>query len=244
MSKRSLVFITIIACLGLALWFLPIKDYLASALTWIEHNPQTAWLAFIALYAIAIALLIPASAFSLAAGYLFGIAKGWIVVVVAATLGACIAFVMGQNFLRDWVLEKSKSMKNFSNLDTAVATKGFLIVFLTRLSPAFPFSLINYVYSITKIKLPHYALATFLGIMPGSLLYVYAGSAAKNLQDVLSGNVEIGGNQALLVIGLIATIAVTVLVTRIAAKALKDAANLDEESNLEETSNELIREDV
>jgi len=227
MNKKTLIIISVLVLLGLALWKLPIAEYIASGLGWIEQNQSTAWIVFILMYAAAIALLLPALVFSLSAGYLFGIAKGWMIVVVAATLGSCIAYIVGQTFLREWVLGKAKNMKNFANLDTAVANKGFLIVFLTRLSPAFPFSLINYVYSVTKIKLPHFALATFLGIMPGSLLYVYAGSAAKNLQDVLSGNVEIGGNQALLVIGLIATLLVTVLVTRIASKALKEAADID-----------------
>jgi len=234
MNKKKLLILGVIAVIGFALWKLPITDYIASGLTWIEQNQSTAWIVFILMYAAAIVLLLPALVFSLSAGYLFGIAKGWMIVVVAATLGSCISYLVGQTFLREWVLGKAENMKNFSNLDTAVANKGFLIVFLTRLSPAFPFSLINYVYSVTKIKLPHFALATFLGIMPGSLLYVYAGSAAKNLQDVLSGNVEIGGSQGLLVVGLIATLLVTILVTRIASKALKEAADIDASDNNED----------
>jgi len=242
MNKKTVSIIAVIALLGLALWQLPIGQYIESSLIWIEQHQKVAWIVFILLYALALVLLLPASAFSLAAGYLFGPLKGWAVVVVAATLGSCIAFIVGKTFLRDWVLEKAKNMKNFSKLDTAVAEKGFLIVFLTRLSPAFPFSLINYVYSVTKIKLSHFAAATFLGIIPGSLLYVYAGSTAKNLQDVLSGKVEFSGaSQALLMVGLVATLIVTIIITRIASKALKDAADIDaatpsEESAIEEAT--------
>ena len=214
--------------LALAAWQLPLGTYIEQALSWVEAHEKIAWLVFALLYIAAIVFILPASVFSLTAGYLFGIFQGWIIVVVTATIGAMIAFTVGRSLLRNWVVGKAEKMKNFNSLDEAVSQKGLFIVFLTRLSPVFPFSLINYVYGITKISLRNFSLATFFGIMPGSLLYVYAGSTAKNLQEVLSGNVEFSGaQQYLLYGGLIATLIVTIVITRIASKALKENSHIE-----------------
>jgi len=182
MYKKPLIFISLIVLLGLAAWQLPLGSWLEQALIWVEANKSIAWIVFGILYIAAIVFLLPASIFSLAAGYVFGLFQGWVLVVVTATIGATLAFLVGRTLLRDWVLKRASKMENFADLDEAVSQKGFLIVFLTRLSPVFPFSLINYVYGITKIKTRDYSLATLFGILPGSFLYVYFGSTAKNLQ--------------------------------------------------------------
>jgi len=155
MNKKILIIIAVIAAIVTAALTLPLGSYLESALLWVEANKTFAWIVFALLYIAAIVLSLPASIFSLAAGYLFGLFQGWFLVIVTATLGATIAFIIGRSFLRDWVVSKAEKMKNFNSLDEAVSKKGFLIVFLTRLSPVFPFSLINYVYGITKIGSNH-----------------------------------------------------------------------------------------
>jgi uncharacterized membrane protein YdjX (TVP38/TMEM64 family) len=239
MNKKPLIFISILVLIGLAIWQLPIAAWLEHALTWIEANKQTAWIVFAIAYIAAIVLLLPASVFSLAAGYLFGVLQGWVLVVVTATIGATLSFLVGRSLLREWVVKRARDMANFSNLDEAVSKKGFLIVLLTRLSPAFPFSMINYVYGITKISVKDYTLATLVGIIPGGLLYVYIGSTMKNLQDVLSGNIEqSAAQQWLLYGGLLATLILTILITRIAKNALSEAAHLDNSTNTDE-QNEL-----
>ena len=231
MNKKTLLIIGVIIALALAAWQLPLGTYIEQALSWVEAHETIAWIVFAILYIAAIVLILPASVFSLAAGYLFGLLQGWIIVVITATIGAMIAFIVGRSLLRTWVVKKAEKMKNFHSLDEAVSQKGLFIVFLTRLSPVFPFSLINYVYGITKISLRNFSLATFFGIMPGSLLYVYAGSTAKNLQEVLSGNVEFSGaQQYLLYGGLIATLIVTIVITRIASKALKENSHIEIET--------------
>lgn len=229
MNKKPLLFFALLLLLGLAAWQLPLKEWLADALTWVEANKQTAWLVFALAYIAAIVFILPASVFSLAAGYLFGIAQGWVLVIFTASIGATLSFLIGRSLLREWVVKRARDMANFSNLDEAVSKKGFLIVLLTRLSPVFPFSLINYIYGITKISVKNYSLATFFGIMPGALLYIYIGSTMKNLQDVLSGNIEqTAAQQWLLYGGLLATVILTVLITKIARNALQEAAHLDE----------------
>ncbi len=231
MNKKILLIIGVIIAIALAAWKLPLGNYIEQALSWVESHQKIAWIVFSLLYITAIVFILPASVFSLAAGYLFGLFQGWSIVVVTATIGSILAFIVGRSLLRNWVVEKAAEMKNFNSLDEAVSQKGLFIVFLTRLSPVFPFSLINYVYGITKISLRNFSLATFFGIMPGSLLYVYAGSTAKNLQDVLSGNVEFSGaQQYLLYGGLVATLIVTIVITRIASKALKENSKIEIET--------------
>ncbi|MBT8141503.1 MAG: TVP38/TMEM64 family protein [Gammaproteobacteria bacterium] len=228
MRKKHIFALIILVLLALAIWQLPVKTYLEQALLWVEANQGLAWIVFGVLYILAIVLLLPASLFSLAAGYLFGLLQGWLLVVVTATIGASLSLLVGRSLLRGWVLGRARDMPNFANLDDAVSKKGFLIVFLTRLSPVFPFSLINYVYGVTKITPRDYTIATFFGIMPGSLLYVYFGTTAKNLQEVLSGNVETSsGQQWFLYAGLVATLILTIVITRIAKHALIQAAHIE-----------------
>ena len=105
----------------------------------------------------------------------------------------------------------------FRALDSALGERGFLIVLLTRLSPLFPFNLLNYAYGVTAVKPRQYVLGSWIGMLPGTLLYVYAGSVAANLAQVLAGDVKTGAaGNVLLVVGLLATVAVTVVVTRVA----------------------------
>ena len=227
MNKKIIILIAMIVIIITAALTLPIGEYLQSALLWVEANKTYAWIVFALLYIAAIVLSLPASVFSLAAGYLFGLVQGWGLVVITATIGATLAFIIGRSLLREWVVSKAEKMKNFTSLDEAVSKKGFLIVFLTRLSPVFPFSLINYVYGITKIKLRDYSIATFIGIMPGSLLYVYLGSTAKNLQNLFGeGAPESPAQTYLKIGGLIATVVITVVITRIASNALKENSDI------------------
>jgi uncharacterized membrane protein YdjX (TVP38/TMEM64 family) len=114
-------------------------------------------------------------------------------------------------------------------LDQAVEEQGFNIVFLARLSPLLPFGVLNYAFGATKISFGRYALATWLGMLPGTLMYCYLGSAAKQLSDLAAGNAAAGPmQQALFFLGLAATVAVTVVVTRTATKALRQTVDGDQ----------------
>jgi len=144
---------------------------------------------------------------------------GFVLVSIGSVIGACCSFLLGRYFARDWVADKISGNAKFSALDNAVRDKGFVIVLLTRLSPVFPFSLLNYGLGITAVRFPNYALASWIGMMPGTLLYVYLGSAAQNLTEVFSGEAASGSNW-LLYVGLAATLVLTVLITRFATQAL------------------------
>lgn len=172
---------------------------------------------FILLYIAATVLFVPGSALTLGAGAIFGLVRGSILVSVGSTLGATAAFLVGRYVARDWVARKIEKNPKFAAIDRAVAREGWKIVGLTRLSPAFPFSLLNYAYGLTQVRLRDYVLASWIGMMPGTVMYVYLGSLARLGIDAQEGG---GAQLALRMVGLVATIVVTVYITRIARKAL------------------------
>lgn len=173
------------------------------------------------IYILACVLVMPASILTLAAGFLFGIWKGYVVVAVGSVLGASSAFWIARTVGRDWVRQKFECYPKFSAIDRAVAKSGFKIVILTRLSPAFPFNLQNFAYGVTGVSFRDYFWATWIGMIPGTVMFVYLGSVMKSLADAFSGNIQ--GGYALKLAGLAATIIVTVVVTREATQALKEA---------------------
>lgn len=177
---------------------------------------------FIAIYIAACVLFIPGSILTLGAGVLFGVVKGSLIVSVAATLGATCAFLVGRYFAREWVAKKIEGNPKFKAIDEAVAREGWKIVGLVRLSPIFPFNLLNYAFGLTKVSLRDYFLASWIGMMPGTVMYVYIGSLAGDLASLgAGGRSRTGAEWTLYVVGLIATVAVTVYVTRLARKALE-----------------------
>jgi uncharacterized membrane protein YdjX (TVP38/TMEM64 family) len=216
-----------VALLGAA-FTLPVAQWLQQGLDWIAAHPQIAWPIYIVGYILATVLVIPGSLLTLAAGFLFGLPMGVALVSVSSVLGAGAAFLVGRFFARDWVAGKIETQPRFAALDAAVGRRGFLIVFLTRLSPVFPFNLINYVYGLTGVKFRDYFFATWIGMFPVTVLYVYIGSAAKNLAEIFSGDVETGtAGRVALFAGLAATFVLTVIITRIATRTL--ASHLEAE---------------
>ena len=220
MSKQASLAIALIG-LVIAAFTLPIVDWLAAFFAWVQANPAVAWAVFIVFYVSAVVLMLPGSILTLGAGYLFGLGYGFAIVSFASTVGATCAFLVGRFFAREWVAGKLSAMPRFSALDRAVGARGALVVLLTRLSPAFPFTLLNYALGLTQVPLKTYVLVSWLGMMPGTLLYVYLGSIAQNLTEVFSGELaESPVGNTLLYLGLAATLALTVLITRFASGAL------------------------
>jgi uncharacterized membrane protein YdjX (TVP38/TMEM64 family) len=195
---------------------------LRELLQWISGLGSTAPLVFIPLYVVACVLFIPGSILTLSAGFLFGVVRGSIYVSVAATVGATLALLIGRYFARQWVAARLANYPKFKAVDEAVAREGWKIVALTRLSPVFPFNLLNYAFGLTNVRVRDYVIASWAGTLPGTILYVYLGSAAGHLTRVATGGAErTPAEWALYAIGLLATIAVTVYVTRVSNRALK-----------------------
>ncbi|XHR82382.1 MAG: TVP38/TMEM64 family protein [Gloeotrichia echinulata GP01] len=183
-------------------------------------------IAFIVLYIIATVAFLPGSILTLGSGVIFGVVWGSIYVFIGATLGATAAFIVGRYLARNWVASKITGNKKFAAIDQAVAKEGLKIVLLTRLSPIFPFNLLNYAFGITGVSLKDYFIGS-VGMIPGTIMYVYIGSLAGNLARI--GTEAQPTNPTLQwlirILGLIATIAVTVFVTRVARKALDQAVS-------------------
>lgn len=217
-----------IAMILLCVALLPVTDLLAQLLLFMQANPAVAWILFIVVYVLAVVLLLPGSVITLGGGWLFGLGQGFLLVSLASTLGATLAFLLGRSFARDWVGARLATMPRFAALDQAIAERGAVVVFLTRLAPIFPFNLLNYALGLTQIRLRQYVLASWLGMMPGTLLYVYLGSIASDLSSLLQGDLpEFGGSNWLFYVGLLATAVLTIVITRIATSALNKELESD-----------------
>ena len=194
---------------------------------WVESLGAWGPLAFVAGYALAVVAFAPGSLLTLAGGAVFGLARGTLYVFVAATLGATLAFLVARHAARPWVERRVSADPRFAAIDRAVAAQGGRIAFLLRLSPLFPFNLLNYALGLTRIRLRDYVLAS-AGMLPGTLLYVYYGSLAGELAQAAGGaRTRSPAEWALLAVGLVATVVVTRIVTRIAGRALREATGED-----------------
>jgi len=219
---KLIVFGVVVLGLVSAAFLLPVKDWLIQVLEWTEGLGTWGPVVVAAFYILACVLFLPGSVITLGAGLLFGVLVGTITVSVGSTLGACAAFLVGRTVARDWVSGKVSKNEKFSAIDNAVGEQGLKIVLLTRLSPVFPFNLLNYAYGLTKIPFWQYAIASWVGMLPGTVMYVYFGAGLRSFAELAVGEVEGGPAQRIFFwFGLVATIVVTVFVTRIAQKALR-----------------------
>jgi uncharacterized membrane protein YdjX (TVP38/TMEM64 family) len=176
---------------------------------------------FIAGYAIATVAMVPGTVLTLAAGAIFGIGWGFVWVLTGASLGAISAFLVSRHLARRLV-ERHLIDARFRAVDAAIGERGFKIVALLRLSPVFPFNVLNYALGLTRVRFRDYALAC-LAMAPGTLLYVYYGRVAGDLASAAAGTAQRGIEYWLFLgLGLIATFAVTLFVTRVARRALRE----------------------
>ncbi len=183
---------------------------------------------FVVLYVIAVVLLLPASPLTLAAGALFGLAGGTAVASVASTTGAALSFLVGRYLARDRVAKWVARYPKFAAIDRAVTVGGWKIVGLLRLSPAVPFNLQNYLYGISGIRFWPCVLTSWAAMLPGTFLYVYLGHVGRAGLEASAGEgrSRSPAEWAMMAVGLLATIAVTVYATRLARRAIREQADL------------------
>ena len=179
---------------------------------------------FIAGYVVACIAFIPGSFLTIAAGAIFGVAKGVAVVFVGASLGASAAFLIARYLARGTVERRIAGNPRFAAIDRAIGLEGRKIVLLLRLSPVFPFNLLNYGLGLTQVRFTDYLLA-MAGLLPGTLLYVYSGKLAGDLAALAGGAAppRSAGYYGVLGLGLCATLAVTAVIARAARRALAEA---------------------
>jgi uncharacterized membrane protein YdjX (TVP38/TMEM64 family) len=207
----------------LAIKLLVAEDLLRSFLRWVGGLGPLGPLIFIGLYIVAPVLFIPGAILSIGAGTVFGLLAGCIYVSIGATLGATCAFLVGRYLARGWVAAKLEGNPKFKAIDRAVAREGWKIVGLARLSPLFPFNLLNYAFGLTEIALRDYFFATWAGMIPGIVMYVYIGTLAGDVARIGTQPMHRSGAQWVLeVVGFIASVAVALYITYVAGKALRE----------------------
>lgn len=199
---------------------LPVKDWIRGFVEWVQHMGPAGVVVFIIVYALATVLFLPGWIFTVSAGLIYGIVGGTLVALAGAIIGSTVAFLIARYLLRKNIEEVAKAKPRFRAIDEAIGKNGWKIVGLLRLSPLIPFNLSNYFYGITSIRFLPYLLVSAVGMIPGTLLYAYLGAIG---QAGISGGGSHRSNwqYVLLGVGLLATIAVTILVSRIAKNALR-----------------------
>ncbi len=224
-SARPRMLLLVVLGLGsLGLFvFAPWKQWLVAGLDYARGLGPVGALGFIGIYAVASVALLPGSLLTLAAGFSWGLGWGTLIAWLAANLASNLSFVVGRFLARDWVAQRTQHMARFSAIDRAIGASGLRLVLLLRLSPVVPFNLLNYALGITQVRFRDYALGGALGMIPGTILYVYLGCSVQNLGQLIAGGRPSGGaaQAALFWAGLIATLLSVVLVTRAAQRELK-----------------------
>ena len=228
--SRALVIVLLAAAVIAGIFFLPVRQWFMEFERYVKALGAVGPVVVTLVYVLCTVLFIPGSAITVGAGTLFGLKTGFIVVVLGANLGALCSFLLARTFLREKVAAWAAANPKFRSLDAAIGRQGFKMVLLTRLSPVFPFVLLNYFLGLTAVRAGAYILANLIGMLPATFLFVYIGAAAR---DALAGQPDAAAGfyqQVLKYLGLAATIAVVVIVTRMARKALAEAEQAPERS--------------
>ena len=220
--KKPLIFVGLIGLfITLGLW-VPYEELLTELSLFVRENRATARMVYCLVYVAAVVFLVPGSVLTLLGGFLFGIVEGVLLVSLSSVAGASFAFLIGRYFARDWVESRTHKIEGWKQFDRAISSRGFYIVLMTRLSPIFPFNLLNYILGLTMIRFRDYVLASWLGMAPATLLYVYFGSIALSLTDLFVGeSTENIWQYGLMAIGLVATLGLVIVLTRMASSILR-----------------------
>jgi uncharacterized membrane protein YdjX (TVP38/TMEM64 family) len=222
MMKRRALLATLAATIVAVVVLAPIGEWLVSLINWIDANRAIAWPVYFVSYIVATVLMLPGSILTLAAGFIFGLPTGVALVSLSSVTGAVCAFLVGRYLARDWVRDRITALPRFAALDRAAGEDGLVVVALVRLSPLFPFNLTNYGLGLTSVRFRDYLLASWIGMLPGTVLYVYIGSLTVDVTQLVNGDTSsIGAGPWLLGVGFIATVVLTVVITRRATAILR-----------------------
>ena len=204
--------------------FFPINLWLHHFLEWVRGRGAVGMMVYGITYIVGTVLLVPGTLLTVGSGFLYGTIIGTLIVSPASVLGATIAFVLGRSFARNWVAKKVAKYPKFEIIDRAIAKNDFKIVLLMRLNPVFlPFAVLNYALGLSRVRLRDYILASWIGMLPATTLYVYLGSSVRNISDLLQGKLPAAGlwPQLLFWGGLVAAGSLVYILTRIARQALQ-----------------------
>lgn len=227
-TRRLAAFLKVAAAVTVLAFLILGRNAFATSLTsfatWVQGLGAWGPIAFVAGYVVACVAFVPGTILTLAAGVLFGLWRGVLYVTAGAVIGSVAAFLVARYLARGAVEKRLAGNPKFAAIDQAIAREGLKIVLLLRLSPIFPFNLLNYGLGLTRVSFRDYLIGS-IGMLPGTVLYVYYGKALGNLAEIASGTRPQGGGAGkwLLLAGLAATILVTIVITRAARRALERA---------------------
>ena len=225
-KRRVVLLVALLVAMAVGVLFLPVRQWFMHLEGYVQSLGAIGPVVVVLAYVLCTVLFIPGSAITIGSGTLFGLKTGFLVVLVGANLGALCSFLLARTFLREKVARWVEGNPKFRSLDQAIGKQGFKMVLLTRLSPVFPFVLLNYFLGLTTVRTRAYVLANLIGMLPATFLFVYIGAAAR---DAIAGQMDASAGfyqQILKYVGLLATVAVVVIVTRIARKALREAEQI------------------
>ena len=195
-----------------------IDVWLAEFQQWVQSIGPLGWVVYALVYAVCVVFFVPASVLTLGAGAIYGLGTGVLVVLVGAGLGATLAFFLARTLLRERIEKMTAGNARFAALDRAIGREGARIVLLVRLAPVFPFTWLNFAFGLTGVRPLAYCAATVVGMIPGTVAYVWIGTAAAGAASGAST-----AQTVVNVIGAIATLVVTIFVARLARRAIREA---------------------
>ncbi len=173
--------------------------------------------------------MFPVSVQAMAAGFIFGLSKGFVIMYLAGLTGFAVAFLLGRRLARPWIEKWARQRPEFTAIDKAINQKGLVIVILARLSQILPYNLLNYSFGLTAVSLRDYVLGSAVGMLPGIFMFVFLGTTATNITAIMSGELDLGEYQLWIAgFGLFALVVIVALITRVAHKALKDQLEFPE----------------
>src|SRR5262245_1702228 len=221
--KRLVIGLVVVVALLVLGRLLDVQHWVLAFVAYVRGAGVAGMLLFAAAYVLATVLFVPGLLLTMGAGLAYGLAVGAPLVWVSANLAAAAAFLLGRTLARDAIAARVQGDPRFSAIDSAVVREGSKSALLTRLSPAFPFNLLNYAYGLTRVTFRDYVAASLVGMIPGTVMYVYLGSLLTDVAQLAGGGAAGGAPWWLKAIGFVATLAVTIVVTRIARRALHEA---------------------
>jgi uncharacterized membrane protein YdjX (TVP38/TMEM64 family) len=214
---------------------LPFLQWMVDFIHWAKGMGPTGGVLYAVFYIAGTALFFPGLPLTLGAGFLYGAIIGTLVVSPASVAGATLAFLIARYVARDWVTRRLKKYPQAAAIDRAIEKNGFKAVVLLRLQPVLPFNILNYALGLTSIRLRDYMLASWIGMFPATVLYVYLGSIMSDISDLLRGRPNSGMAGRLLLWGGLAAIVVLVWwLGRIARKALREEMGPDSHSGMKQ----------
>ncbi len=225
LTKNRIFRLFIAACIlaALIIFWKPVQGYIEDVLAWVDTLGVWAPVVFVIMVAGSVPALLPGLLFTLAAGAMFGLFRGVILIVLGLSIGGAVSFLLGRYVFRDWATKLLQRHPAMSHLESEVTRGGWKLIMFTRMIPLFPFKISNYVFGCTRVKLWQYWLGNTIGILPLTFTNVYTGSLLSDLASIGDGDVSKSPTEwTLTAAGLLFAVCGLIYITRYARRAMRE----------------------